>query len=286
MPLRRSRPILVALAALATMLVAASCGTAAESGNGFALSAEQLQNEPEAPPETDWTSEIATAKPDVDVVVAFASPPAEVGIDDPPPDPTTLPGATLTAIPGPVPNVGSATVLGGWSFNNPTYFDNPLVFHVLEKHGDWIKVRVPTRPNQQAGWIKASDVDISETEWHAEINVTNNNIKVWDGDELRADSGTVDGKETTPTPLGEFYFVEKIEKFPTSAFGSWILATNAYSDSLEQFDGGLPVYAVHGTSNPDQIGSDISNGCTRIPNDIIELMANEMPMGSPITVVS
>jgi hypothetical protein len=286
MPVRRSRSLLAALAAVVTLLLAASCGTAGQPGGGFALSGDQLRGEAPPEPGTDWTTEIATAKADVSVVVAFAAPPPEVGVEETPPDPATLPGATLTAIPGPVPNVGSATVLGGWSFNNPTYFENPLVFQVLENHGDWLKVRVPTRPNQQTGWIKASDVDLSETEWHAELNVSNNNLKVWDGDELRADTGTVDGKESSPTPQGEFFFSERIQKFPESAYGSWILSTNAYSDSLEQFDGGLPVYAVHGTPNEGQIGSDISNGCTRIPNSIVELMANEMPMGSPITVVA
>lgn len=287
MSTRRPRALLALLGAFAVLAIAASCGTASNDvGSAFRLAADQLQREPEAPPATDWTVEIATAKPDVPVITAFAAPPPEVGIDDPPPDPSTLPGAHLSPIPGPEPNVSSAQILGGWTFNNPTYFGNPLVFLVTENHGDWLKVKVPTRPNLQEGWIKASDVDLSTSDWHAELNVTTNTLRVWKGDELIVETGTVDGKPSSPTPLGEFYFNEKIEKYPSSAYGSWILSTNAYSDSLETFDDGLPVYAVHGTPNESQIGSDISNGCTRVPNPVVERLAAEMPMGSPLTVVA
>lgn len=287
MAARRPRLLLALLGALAALSLGVSCGASADDlGGGFRLSADQLQREVEVEPATDWTVEIATAKPDVAAVTAFAAPPPELGIDDAPPDPTTLPGAQLSAIPGPEPNATSAQVLGGWSFNNPTYFDNALVFLVTENHGDWLKVKVPTRPNLQEGWIKASDVDLTTSQWHAELNVTTNTLKVWNGDELVVETGTVDGKTSSPTPLGEFYFNERIERYPSSAYGSWILSTNAYSDSLEVFDEGLPVYAVHGTPNESQIGSDISNGCTRVPNAVIERLAAEMPMGSPLTVVA
>jgi hypothetical protein len=283
--LLRRRSLLVLLT---VALFGVSCASAEATGGGFELSVEQLSQEaqPEADPAGDWAVEIATAKPEIPVVTAFASPPPELGIDDPPPDPATLPGAQLSAIPGPTPNVTSAAVLGGWSFNNPTYFDNPLVVLVTREEGDWLKVMVPTRPNLQEGWIKRAEVDVATHQWHAEINITTNTLKVWDGDELRADTLIVDGKASSPTPLGRFYFNEKIQRTPTSAYGSWILSTNAYSDSLEVFDDGMPVFAVHGTNNPGQIGTDISNGCVRVPNEIIEMMANEMPMGSPIDVVA
>lgn len=278
-----------ALLALLTvgLLALASCGSSGTTpGGGFALAGELLHQEPEAPPERDWTVEVATARPDVPAVAAFREAPPEVGETDPPPDPATLPGAQLSAIPGGILNVTSSEILGGWSFNNPTYFGNPLVFVVTENRGDWLKVMVPTRPNQQEGWIKASDVTLSTHEWHAEINITTNTLKLWEGDELVAETGTIDGTPGTPTPLGTFYFNEKLERSPGSAYGSWIFSTNGYSDSLELFDDGLPVFAVHGTNNPAQIRSDISNGCVRIPNEVIEMMAERVPMGTPVDVVA
>lgn len=289
------------------MVTAAGCGSTDDPAtSGFALSADQLSpvttastTTTDAPAADDpgrWDVEVATAS--VPVVTAFCAQPEEL-TDTPettaPPAATAANGcakpvlpaaaAALSDIPGTVPNVSSAQVPGGWTFNNPTYFGNPLVFLVLENHGDWLEVMVPTRPNGQTGWIRSTDVELSSHRWHAEIDVSDNQLQVWNGDELVAETGTVDGKVTTPTPLGRFYYSEKIEKYPESAYGSWILATNAYSDSLESFDGGLPAYATHGTPDDSIIGTDISNGCTRVPNPVIERLAAEMPMGTPVDIV-
>lgn len=312
------------LALLPIGLLAAACGQP-EQESGFRLSADQLApatttTTVAVPDEARWDVEVATAT--TDVVLAACRPPEELrddgdgqgagsGSEEGPDSSTTATTAgdattttapatpngcpiaeppdgkpQLGAIPGDVANVGSAQVLGGWSFNNPTYFENPLVFLVLENHGEWLEVMVPTRPNQQVGWIKASDVELSTIRWHAQINVTNNTLKIWEGDQLVVDTGIVDGRETSPTPIGRFYFSEKIEKWPSSDYGSWVFSTNGYSDTLETFNDGLPVFAVHGTPYDDQIGSDISNGCVRVPNRAIELMAEKVPMGTPVEVVA
>lgn len=284
-------------------LFAVACGSGGATESGFQVSGEDL-----VPTETTTSTapppshEVTVATAVVPEIQASCLPPA--GIDattdtteplatettEPPasecPEAPAVEGqAVLTAIPGPVDNATSGKIDGGWKFFNPTYFGNPLTFLVTEDHGEWLQVMVPTRPNHQEGWVRAADVETSTHEYRAEINVSQNSMQVWNGEELVVETGIVDGKETSPTPIGTFYFNEKIEKTPTGPYGSWILSTNAYSDSLETFDGGLPVFAVHGTNDPSQIGSDISNGCVRVPNDIVEQMANEVPMGTPITVV-
>ena len=73
---------------------------------------------------------------------------------------------------------------------------------------------------------------------------------------------------------------------PNGAYGPWILATSAYSEALDEFDGGLPVIAFHGTNQPDLIGSAASNGCVRMPNDVVDLLADTMPAGTPVTITA
>ncbi len=288
------------LATLAAVVVlAVACASSGADESGFRVSGDQL-----IPPQTVTTTtdpppshEVTVATAVVPEIQAFCHPPADADADtDTEPAeltengcPTVEPtegAAVLTAIPGTVDNATSGQIDGGWKFFNPTYFGNPLTFLVVEDQGEWLKVMVPTRPNHQGGWVRAEEVETSTHEYHAEINVSENSLTVWNGEDVVVETGTVDGKETSPTPIGSFYFNEKIEKTPTGPFGSWILSTNAYSDSLETFDGGLPVFAVHGTNDPSQIGSDISNGCVRVPNEIIEKMADEVPMGTPVTVVA
>lgn len=216
---------------------------------------------------------------------------ATVAEDAPGPDltltPRPQPGAEyLTPIPSPALSWGSAQVEDAWLFQNPTLIGSPLAFLVVEDRGDWLRVQFPARPNQQTGWIDASLVTVTAHRWHAEVNVTTNRLRVWDGDDLVTDTGVVAGTSYTPTPLGRFYFNEKQQTDPWSAYGSWILSTNGFSDTLERFGGEVPIFALHGTPYPETVGQDLSNGCIRMPNEVVEYLAEHMPIGTPIDVVA
>lgn len=196
-----------------------------------------------------------------------------------------MPRATaLTPIPTPNLNWGSAAVPGGWEFTNPTPSGNPRVFTVTERRGNWVRVMIPARPNQTEGWIPLSEVALTRHEYHIEVDVTHNMLRLWNGDRLVLQARTVDGKSTTPTPLGRFFVNEKVPMYSSSPYGLWILSTNGFSDSLERFTGEVPIFALHGTANTEQIGSDISNGCIRIPNKVIDHLAKRTPMGTPVDV--
>lgn len=292
----------VAVAATVALLVGA-CGTSDGEQSGFGVAADQLSTSAPTSTTTALTPEADTGEL---VVVATATVPGVTVSCSPPPgitatalaEPTVDLGngcrapappagrPTLSPVPGPTANVVGTVVDGGITFNHPTYFGNPLVFTVLAQRGDWLQVMVPARPNGQLGWVRASDVELSSHRWRAEIDVTTNRLRVWQGGDLVVESGTVDGRSSTPTPLGRFYVNEKIPRQPTSAYGSWILSTSGYSDTLETFDGGLPVFAVHGTPDETQIGTDISNGCVRIPNAVVEQLAADLPVGTPVDVVA
>ena len=157
---------------------------------------------------------------------------------------------------------------------------------VLEEHGEWLKVMIQARPNQTKGWVKASDVDISSTTYRMVLPRRPPPHRL-DGDTVVAETDVVIGKETTPTPLGAFYLSEKIQqKNAGGVYGPWILSTNGYSEALDLFDNGLPVVAFHGTNQPDLIGTQASNGCIRMPNDVVTQLAELLPAGTPIEIVA
>ncbi|MEM8708375.1 MAG: L,D-transpeptidase, partial [Actinomycetota bacterium] len=116
--------------------------------------------------------------------------------------------------------------------------------------------------------------------------LTDRSVRVWDGDELIAETGAVIGKEATPTPLGRFFVNDLVEKFEGSAFGPYILSLSAFSEALDTFAGGIPVIAIHGTNRPELVGRAHSNGCIRIPNDVITFLAKYVPMGTPVDIVA
>ena len=77
-----------------------------------------------------------------------------------------------------------------------------------------------------------------------------------------------------------------VQKFEGSAYGPWILSLSGFSEALETFGGGVPVIAIHGTNRPELIGGAHSNGCIRIPNDVVTFLAETVPMGTPVEITS
>lgn len=278
-----SLPRLIALLAVLLSLVAgaAACSGKDTSDAGPDPSAETTATTAPGPVGTL----IATAK--VPKVIVLSAPPPEVG----PIEPTTTiaPPKNPRA---PIPRVGlnSANVrkvVAGYEFDNPTYFKNPMVMQVLEDHGQYLKVLIQARPNHTEGWVLASDVDLTSTTYRMELSLADRHLTVYDGDAVVVETDVVIGKDTTPTPLGTFYLSEKIQqKNAGGAYGPWILSTNGYSEALDLFDNGLPVVAFHGTNQPQLIGTQASNGCIRMSNEVIIQLADLLPAGTPIKIVA
>ena len=172
---------------------------------------------------------------------------------------------------------------------NPHQFGGPLTVMVTEgEPGDeWVKVQIPLRPNGREGWIRTEHYDLTSTRVRAEVVLSESRVVVYDGDTVLVESGAVIGAEESPTPLGTFYVAAKRRNPESEAWlGPWALVLSSYSEAFETFSGGLPVIAVHGTNRPDQLGEAITNGCVRVPNDVIAVLAQHVPLGAPVTVLS
>ena len=239
---------------------------------------------PTTVPADPWLTEVATAA--VPEVQVHLTKPADAGGSDVSAQGVSYRGATAAPIPrAGLSSAGSRVTSDGFAFSNPTYFGNPLVFRVTEDDGgDWLKVQVLARPNGQEGWIKRSDVTLGSTRTHLELQKSTFHLKAYDGDKLLAETDVVIGKDASPTPVGTFYLTEKISRPAGGAYGPWIMATSAYSESLDLFDGGLPQVAFHGTNHPSLIGTQASNGCVRMPDDVDQTLAYDLPPGTPITI--
>ncbi len=172
-----------------------------------------------------------------------------------------------------------------WWFPDPTQFEGPRVFLAIEADGPLIKVALPIQPNGSTGWIRADSVTLEQITFHAEVDLANHQLTVWDGDEIVVQTSASTGKPSTPTPLGEFFVRDVIPSRSSGSYGSYILGLSGFSETLETFNGGLPAIAIHGTNRPDLVGQEVSNGCIRIPNEYVEVLAATVPLGTPVRVV-
>lgn len=226
--------------------------------------AEEEPTEAEEPEDSEWTTLVVTAKDTTGEVPTFDAPDGNPVFFE-------IPVA------------------------NPTYFGNPLAMVVTdgEDGDDWVQVQLPVRPADLSSqeqpevfaWVQTEYFDFSTHEFHATVDLSDHFVQVWDGDELVAESEAVTGRPAAPTPILRTY-VDEIIPGDGAGYGSWILSLAGYSQELEWFDGGLPKLALHGTNAPELVGQEISSGCVRLPNEVIELLATTIPVGTVVEIVA
>ncbi len=279
--LRRLRPLAVIAMSFALVLGAASCSSDKTSSSDTPTT-EQSSSSVSTPFQTTY----ATAK-GAKLTVLDQLPKSVVTS---PPSSTSSTSTTLASKVPAIPrnglnSAGVKKTADGYEFTNPTYYKNPLVVEVLENQGDYMKVLITARPNHTTGWVKADDVTIAATEYRMELDLSTFHLKVFKGPDVFVETDVVIGKDSTPTPVGHYFVTEKIKNSSdTGVYGAWILPINGYSEVLDTFKNGLPQVAFHGTNQPELVGTKASNGCVRIPNDIVTKIAEAIPAGTPIDV--
>ena len=240
------------------------------------------------------TARIATVRPEVAEIEVLADEPTGWSDAEPVvlaadrPQPPASQNAAAPREPLPTveaPIVGRAATATGWAFDNPGPYDPPQPFTMLveEQRGDWLKVHLPVRPNGTMGWIRADDVELSTTTHRIEVRLGERTLRAYEGAEVIADTQVVVGTPSTPTPTGTF-FVTDIVPQRSPSYGPVALATNGYSEVMDEFTTGVPVVALHGTNRPELVGQDRSNGCVRVPNEVIQQLADTVPLGTPVYI--
>lgn len=221
---------------------------------------------------------IATAK--VSTVHIVASPPEGV---------TSTPLATPAPRGSELPNdrlsiVGRHKTDAGWEIANPEPYGGTAAFWVVQQAEGWVRVMVPVRPNNQTGWIRTDEVDLSETGARVHIDLSDRRLTAFNDAGTRiVDTAVAVGAAGSPTPVGWFSITDISPSNPGGTYGPSIVGTSGLSEVLERFDSGAPQIAMHGWQNPSAFGRAVSNGCVRVPNSQIVKIAG-LPRGAPVVV--
>jgi lipoprotein-anchoring transpeptidase ErfK/SrfK len=151
----------------------------------------------------------------------------------------------------------------------------------------WLQVLLPGRPNSHAGWIEASAVTSTVTDWRIVVTLSTRKVAVFDHGDLVRTFLAVVGKPSTPTPTGSF-FVEETVPLPASGSGApFALALSARSNALAEFDGGPGQVALHGVANIGGVaGTAVSHGCVRLQTQDIAWLGAHISSGVPVTIAN
>jgi len=177
------------------------------------------------------------------------------------------------------------------TFANPTRHGGPLVLRSLADPGSplvdsgWIPVMLPVRPNGTIGWVRTADVELTRNPYRIEVDVDDFSLTVYRENEeyFRTTVGIGDGD--TPTPYGSFYLTDLVR--PANAdgvYGPYAYGLSGYSETLSTFNGGQGVIGIHGTNQPDALGTRVSHGCVRVANESIVELVSFLPLGTPVVI--
>jgi hypothetical protein len=150
----------------------------------------------------------------------------------------------------------------------------------------WLRVRLPERPNDRAGWIRADHVRMRVTPWRVVVSTGARTITVRRAGRVVRRFDAVVGAEVTPTPHGLFAISERIRQFG-GVLGPWALHLTAHSSVLDNYGGGEGRVAIHGRAGAllaDPLGSARSHGCIRIDNGAVSWLAARAVEGTPVRV--
>ena len=88
------------------------------------------------------------------------------------------------------------------------------------------------------------------------------------------------------TPVGNFKIINKLPN-PTWFKAGAVVAPNSPDNILGSrwlgFD--LPGYGIHGTTDPGNLGKQITQGCIRMSNSDIEELYAIVPLGTEVTIL-
>ena len=155
----------------------------------------------------------------------------------------------------------------------------PVVFLVkgaYDPTAEWLQVWLPLRPNGTTGWVQRGDVDITYNRFRIEVELEGHQLRLFEGGEQVLEEPIGVGTDNTPTPGGVFY-IRSLIASTDPVYGTYAFGLSGFSEVHETFNGGPGDIGIHGTSDPSTIGTDVSNGCIRLNDEVVINLARILP---------
>jgi lipoprotein-anchoring transpeptidase ErfK/SrfK len=153
--------------------------------------------------------------------------------------------------------------------------------------GDFLEIRLDSRPNGSTAWVRKEDVSISTTPYRIVISVSQRSLTLLDHGAVVYSAPVGVGQPQWATPTGPSFVDAKVQTPPSEQYiyGPLVLITATHSNVFTEFDGGDGTVGIHGyPSDPaSTMGVASSHGCIRSSPTTISTIS-VVPVGTPIDI--
>jgi hypothetical protein len=158
--------------------------------------------------------------------------------------------------------------------------------HVDSAGREWVRLRIPGRPNGRVGWVLREALGIFHvTHWAIVVNRSRRLLTVYYNGKRRFAAPVGVGKPSTPTPAGRFWIRERFKvNSPSNPYYPYAFGTADYS-TLSEWPGG-GVVGIHGPfGEPQDIPGDPSHGCIRMLDAGVAWLGAHISLGTPVHII-
>ena len=159
----------------------------------------------------------------------------------------------------------------------------PVIKERVVARDPWFLVRLAERPNGSTGWVRAEDVATGAVQDRIVVRLRRHTLTRYDDGDMVERYKVAIGKPSTPTTPGRFFVWARVGYEDTNGpYGNFALGLSGFSNVITDWPGGGRM-AIHGTSDPNLAGENVSNGCIRVSNPLMATLV-DVPMGATVII--
>ena len=125
--------------------------------------------------------------------------------------------------------------------------------------------------------------------WRAPFSILvdkSQNILILKTDEDVFKTYTVSTGNNNSTPIGNFKIVDKLENPTWFKTGAVVPAGSPENILGSRWLGlSIPGYGIHGTTDPESLGQQVTQGCVRMSNSEVEELYAIVPVGTEVSII-
>lgn len=174
-------------------------------------------------------------------------------------------------------------------------FQARTVVPVVDERPGWVRVMVAargalpsrdaTRTNERTAWIRVGDTQPAGTSWRITVSTGAQTMTVDDGTTVTTYPVLATGSPSRPTPPRPQFVVGTFWTDPGSTTPRVILLSSQ-SETMDDYDRatGTSATAFHTTTLASR--GEVSNGCIRVSDDVLDVLWRAVPAGTLVLVTA